>query len=272
MNSGAVTRSRIISIVTIFPLFFVFVIYSPRVIYAPLISLLGVIALYELYELFEKAKINSLKKAGIIFGCIISFSFITGEIYFAAFILTVSILLLLTYILTIQTKEFFFIIEQLFSTVFGLLYVSWLVGYLILLRYFPQGNKISFFLYFVTWSRDVGAFCIGSLFKGHKISPKISPNKTFEGTIGGVVACVLAVIFIKQVLLNDLSYYDCIYLGILLGIGGQIGDLCESVFKRAANVKDSGSLIPGQGGILDTFDSFIFTAPMLYYYLKFVYF
>ena len=118
------------------------------------------------------------------------------------------------------------------------------------------------------WATDTGAYYTGKTFGKHKFAPSISPNKTWEGTLGGLaLACVVAAAF-KETLLPDLTWLDAGILALLGGGWGQMGDLFESAFKRSCGVKDSGTLLPGHGGVLDRFDSLIFTAPAYYLYLS----
>ncbi len=112
---------------------------------------------------------------------------------------------------------------------------------------------------------------MGKLFGRHKLIPAISPGKTIEGSFGGIFWGILGGVAIKYAFLSAvIPLYHVIISGLLLGIVGQIGDLGESLLKRNANAKDSGSLIPGHGGMLDRCDSMILTAPLMYYYLKYV--
>jgi len=117
------------------------------------------------------------------------------------------------------------------------------------------------------WVTDTGAYYTGKSIGKHKFAPSISPNKTWEGTIGGLVAAILAAVAFKLFILAFLTWTDVFALALLGGFWGQLGDLLESAVKRSADVKDSGSLLPGHGGVMDRFDSLIFTAPMYYLYL-----
>ena len=117
---------------------------------------------------------------------------------------------------------------------------------------------------------DIAAFYTGLSIGKHKLYPEISPNKTIEGAIGGTLGCFMVVAAAKVFYMNQLSVMDVLIISVGIAVMGQLGDLCESMFKRAAGVKDSGNLIPGHGGILDRFDSVLFAAPFLYYYLVFI--
>ena len=116
---------------------------------------------------------------------------------------------------------------------------------------------------------DSAAFFGGSALGKHKLFPRVSPNKSWEGAVFGFLFAVISIILLKPVILNFLSWTDIIVLGIIIGTVGQIGDLVESLIKRDAGVKDSSGLIPGHGGIFDRFDSILFTAPVILLYLKY---
>lgn len=174
-------------------------------------------------------------------------------------------------------------------TLFGVLYVGWFASYVILLRRMGAGPEIFRFnpvgagyvimLLVLLWLGDGGAFFAGIAWGKHKLIPAISPNKTIEGSIGGIVLTLIGAALVKEagLLLNaagisffpDLSYNSYLLLGLGIAVVGQVGDLCESYLKRDAGLKDTGNLFPGHGGFLDRFDSLLFAAPLFYYYLKF---
>jgi len=149
------------------------------------------------------------------------------------------------------------------------LYVGMLGGSLIRLRNdFPQsiGPKLVFFLVLVVWLGDAGAYYVGKRFGRHLLSPRISPKKTIEGLIGGIAVSVLTAVVIHFTFFQAFPLVHAIIAGIILSVAGVIGDLAESMWKRSAAVKDSGTLFPGHGGFLDRFDSVFYTTPILYVY------
>jgi len=151
--------------------------------------------------------------------------------------------------------------------VLATLYVGMLGGSLIRLRNdFLSGWKLVFFLLLVVWLGDAGAYYIGKSLGRHKLSPRISPKKTVEGLAGGVAVSIITAIVIHLTFFKEFPLLHAIIAGAVLSVAGVIGDLAESMWKRSAAVKDSGTLIPGHGGFLDRFDSIFFTAPILYSY------
>lgn len=131
----------------------------------------------------------------------------------------------------------------------------------------PYGPKIIFWLIMCIWSVDVSAYIVGNLYGGSKLLPSVSPGKTWSGLIGGVVGSVTISIFIS--LYNGLfSFLNSVLLGIVIALLGQAGDLIESFIKRVVGVKDSGSIIPGHGGILDRVDGFVLSSPFVACFIK----
>jgi phosphatidate cytidylyltransferase len=145
-------------------------------------------------------------------------------------------------------------------------YVSLLFSHLILLRELNQGVYLTFLAIALTWATDTGAYFVGRAMGRNKLAPLVSPNKTIEGAIGGLIFAVGVSLAVGYMFPNSsLSSGSLTLLGLAAGITGQLGDLVESAIKRIAGVKDSGKLIPGHGGVLDRFDSILFTVPTVYY-------
>jgi phosphatidate cytidylyltransferase len=152
-------------------------------------------------------------------------------------------------------------------TLFGLLYIAWFFSFFIKLKFMPDGALLVAFVVLVTKIGDVGAYLVGSSIGRRSLIPRISPNKTVEGTIGGLVFSIVAAVASKAYL-PSFPYGHLLVLGILLGILAQVGDLAESLLKRDCAVKDSGKALSGFGGMLDLIDSLLFTAPIFYFYVE----
>jgi phosphatidate cytidylyltransferase len=161
------------------------------------------------------------------------------------------------------------------TTLFGLMYVPWLLNFIQKINFFPGVNGAHYVVYFilVTKFSDCGAYAVGSLIGKHKMIPRISPGKTWEGFGGAILTSVLASLvyayFVGERLAGMTSAHAVI-LGVILSVSAVVGDLIESIFKREAGVKDSGRFFPGIGGILDLLDSLLFNAPLMYLYLRHV--
>lgn len=161
------------------------------------------------------------------------------------------------------------------TTLFGLMYVPWLLNFIQKINFFPGIDGHYYVLYFVLVTKfsDMGAYAIGSLIGRHKMIPRISPGKTWEGFGGAILGSTLASVgftYFFQSKLAGMTYTHAVVLGILLSLCAVVGDLIESLFKREAGLKDSGRLFPGIGGILDLLDSLLFNAPIMYMYLRHV--
>lgn len=126
-----------------------------------------------------------------------------------------------------------------------------------------NGMWFLYLLLVIQWFTDSGAYLLGSAFGRHKLMPKVSPKKSVEGALGGIIVAVIGALLLN-LFVDLLPFGLMIFVAVFVSIGGQVGDLCESAVKRWAGVKDSGTLIPGHGGVLDRFDSMLFASPLLY--------
>jgi phosphatidate cytidylyltransferase len=169
-------------------------------------------------------------------------------------------------------------ISNLGTTLLGIFYIGFFSAALVDLREFYndsaftyyQGGYLIISILAAIWICDSAAYFLGTALGKHKLMPRISPNKSWEGAIAGFIFSVITLIAAKALLLEFLEWRDIIAIGIIIGILGQCGDLIESMIKRDSRVKDSSSIIPGHGGIFDRFDSLLFTAPVVYLYLKLI--
>jgi phosphatidate cytidylyltransferase len=159
------------------------------------------------------------------------------------------------------------------TTLFGLMYVPWLLNFIQKIIFFPGVDGKFFVLYFVLITKfsDMGAYVVGSLIGRHKMIPRISPGKTWEGFGGAILVSTgasLAFVHFFCGRMAGMNWIHAIILGVVLSSTAVVGDLIESLFKREAGVKDSGNFFPGIGGILDLLDSLLFNAPIMYLYLR----
>jgi phosphatidate cytidylyltransferase len=161
------------------------------------------------------------------------------------------------------------------TTLLGLMYVPYLLNFIQKINFFPRVEGHYYLLYFVLITKfsDTGAYAVGSLIGRHKMIPRISPGKTWEGFAGAIVTSTIASLVFLHFFgskMRGMSVIHGIILGITLSVTAVIGDLIESLFKREAGMKDSGHFFPGIGGILDLLDSLLFNAPIMYLYLRHV--
>jgi phosphatidate cytidylyltransferase len=160
--------------------------------------------------------------------------------------------------------------EIVFKQVLGIVYIPVCLSYLVLIRNGDDGVSWTFFLLIVVFLGDTGAFYMGSYLGRHKLCPAVSPNKTIEGSVGGLAANVCAGALFKIFFFPLLRWNLSILFFLCIGVAGQVGDLFESKFKRVAHIKDSGALLPGHGGFLDRIDALLFAAPVAYFFIEYL--
>jgi phosphatidate cytidylyltransferase len=259
---------RIYTILVLAPLVYVVIRYLPPLAFSGVVVLAGALALFEFYRLcFSNRSHSWLIGIGL-----------TG---FAALILGThrpdiivpTLLATLVGIITVPLLSRSPLEQSLRDgalTLFGVLYLGLTLGPLSMTRLLPLGEWLIFFLLVVTWASDTGAYVVGTLYGRHCLAPTISPKKTVEGLVGGLIGAIMVAYAARWWFLPELSGLDCLVLATLLTITGLWGDLTESAMKRSVGIKDSGGILPGHGGMLDRLDSLLFSAPAFYYYITMV--
>ena len=231
-------------------------------------TLLIAIGLWEFFNLVETKGVRLFRIFGLLVGL-----FIPISIYFKFPIkegwqlLFVVLGLFLLFLLELTKKERYQPIFSISATVFGILYISWCFSFIIRIRQLSDGMALVGFLILVTKSSDIGAYFLGKKYGNTRLLKRVSPQKSFEGAIGGfLLSLVVGTIF--SFLVKDLLFFgEKLFLTAVLALISQLGDLFESLIKRDCNIKDSGTILPGMGGVLDVIDSLIFTAPTFYLYI-----
>ncbi|MGM0501152.1 MAG: phosphatidate cytidylyltransferase [Bacillota bacterium] len=225
----------------------------------------------EYFKLVEHKGVRVNKFLGIILGLIliiITYQFANAQYLYGALILGL-IIILLKQILVKRNKSAIF---STALTYFGVCYVAGLFSHLILLYNLDianhSGKLIVIIPILATWFTDTGAYFIGLNLGKKALAPKISPKKTIEGAVGGLLSSIFVTVLLA--LYFNIALYHGMLLGVLIGVVAQLGDLSASAFKRDSEIKDSGDIIPGHGGILDRIDSLLFVLPVVYYYLLWV--
>jgi phosphatidate cytidylyltransferase len=151
----------------------------------------------------------------------------------------------------------------------GTFFIPITLANMVFLRELSSGMQIILVLFFTVWILDTAAYAFGRMYGKHKLVPNISPKKTVEGAIAGIVFGIISAVIFGSLIFSVFSVLKAALIGLMIAIVGQFSDLAESLMKRDADVKDSGSTIPGHGGFLDRFDSYLFAAPVLYWMLTF---
>jgi phosphatidate cytidylyltransferase len=160
-------------------------------------------------------------------------------------------------------------LERLCFTLFGAMFLGWMPAHLALIRDLrPDGEKLTYIFFAAVWLMDTAAYVGGHAFGRHKLAKGLSPKKTWEGAAAGFLFAVGGVCLLRHLLApEELGPRGAVVLGMIIGVCGQLSDLAEYLVKRAVGGKDSGKLLPGHGGMMDRFDSFILAAPAVYYFL-----
>ncbi|MBD8025738.1 phosphatidate cytidylyltransferase [Ureibacillus sp. Re31] len=259
-------KQRIITAVVAALVFIPFVIYGNL----PFTLLVYVIAAVGLYELLKMRNISIFSIPGII-GALIMFCILlpisTAELeeilpYSKLEFLMIGVILLLIYTVMIKNR---FTFDDVGFILTSALYVGIGFYYFIETRNAEDGLVFIIFALLIVWTTDSGAYFIGRKLGKKKLWPEISPNKTVEGFIGGIVTAVIFACIMQWIYPISSSWILLIVISIIASIFGQLGDLVESAIKRHYGVKDSGKLLPGHGGILDRFDSLLFVLPLLHF-------
>lgn len=261
--------ARIVSSVLILTLTGLIIFFFPNWVFALLASGMIGVALMEFFGLVEKKNIFVYKYAAVMIGMlvpmIIYFQMGT-EGYFTLEPFFIVISCLFIFVLQFIRRESAQALTSISVTMFGLLYIAWFFSFFIKIKFLPDGPLLVAFLVIVTKLGDVGAYAVGRTIGRRSLIPRISPKKTVEGTVGGLVFSVVGALASKAYL-PKMPYGHLLALGILLGILALVGDLAESLIKRDCNAKDSGTNVSGFGGILDIMDSLLFTTPIFYFYV-----
>ena len=232
-----------------------------------LVAIWGLLAVFEFYKMVAASKAPPLTYFGLIWTLLFILSPHFDYDTLTPLLLTSAVILPLTWLLVRPQKEGAF--AGWAWTIAGLLYIGWLLSYLVALRGQPDGTNWVFLALFATFGSDTSAFFVGRALGKHYLAPSISPGKTWEGAIAGVLgAIIVSLLFILPTPLSlHLNWGQAILLGLLVSVFGQLGDLVESLLKRNMGVKESGKLIPGHGGFLDRIDSVVFAGVVVYYYM-----
>ncbi len=253
-----------------------------------LIALFGLLTLWEFYGMLDAKGLPSFKITAMVCGAVM----LCGSFYYfsqvgPAHSYDFEMAVLLFFLLTVFTRQMFDSLRDdaplrtMAYTLFGLLYVLWLYNFMTKIVYVvPRATdgKVTgqfYVLYLITVTKfsDMGAYLTGSLVGRHQLIAHISPKKTWEGLAGALVFSLLASWGLFRIMPGHLAAFNWAHatvLGLLLGFAAVIGDLAESIIKRSTGVKDSGNLLPGIGGALDLIDSLLFTAPLLFFYMRLV--
>lgn len=262
-------RKRVITALICLPVIVIAVWFdTPLPWFTLLAAVWGTLAVYEFYRISGVTRVLPLACFGIIWAVLFILSPHFDYAFLMPLLLTSAVVLSLLLLVFYHEKQG--ALQIWAGTVTGILYAGWLLSFLVALR-LDAGRNWLFLALFVTFASDTAAFFIGSALGRRHLAPRISPNKTWEGVAGGVFgAMAVSLLFaLPSPLQLPLGYGQALLLGLLVSVFGQLGDLAESLLKRSSGVKESGSLMPGHGGLLDRMDSVVFAGIVVYYFFLF---
>lgn len=256
---------RVLSSVIFLP-FFIFLIHSGTPFYFMfLVMVASLLGLAEFFSLSKDKLSPSLRLSGYIWTLLIIFGAYSGGSSFLLGTLSGGILIIFL-VRLYNGKKLKGVIDDVGYLYTAIFYVVFLLSFLVLLRGSNDGSLWILLLFVITWAGDTVAYFSGRAFGNRKFYLEVSPKKSVEGFIGGFFGGIAAALLFKVIFFDQLTLANSIIVGAAIGLLGPLGDLCESLLKRSCDVKDSGGLIPGHGGILDRIDSILFSAPFVYYF------
>lgn len=289
MKSKLVTfLLRLISTIGLWALILGAIFSGQEWAFCAVISGMALVALFEYYGMLDGAGISHFKLTGMIAAAI----FLVGSFLFFGSVgpgdgLDFELGMLVLFLFAMFVRTMFGPIgnrkpmQCMAYTLFGLLYIPWLFNFLTKILYLlprdadggATGQYYLLYVALVTKFSDMGAYVFGTIFGKHPFVPHISPKKTWEGIFGALFSSLLGSYWLYALLPDKLSafgFLDLTVLGLVLGFAAVVGDLAESIVKRSTQIKDSSKVLPGIGGMLDLIDSILFTAPLLYFYMRVV--
>jgi len=259
-------KKRIITAVCLLPILVVAVWFDEPLPWLTIVAAIwGVLATLEFYRAVKTSRIEPLTSFGLIWTLLLIISPHCSWIYINPLLLTSAVVLPSLWLLARRQKENAF--ASWIWTTAGIIYIGFLLSHFVALRGLESGRDWVLFALFVTFASDSTAYFIGRAFGKHSLATNISPKKTQEGAVGGVIGAVIVSLLLVVLLDLPIGYVAATLLAIAVSFFGQIGDLLESLFKRNMGVKDSGNAMPGHGGFLDRIDSVVFAGVVVYYYV-----
>ncbi len=262
-----------------------FVFYRGGVLFLALILLIISMGQFEFFKLLENKGVSSDRAFGLLSSVILALASYFGYLQFLA---VFTFLMVIAFVLQFRRQDFSNVVVELGTTLIGIIYLGWFLSHAILLRNIDQNTAIKayaatvqgikdagfFYVVFVvacTFLNDAGAYFVGKWKGKKKLIPRMSPGKTVEGTIGGIISATITGGAVNLIFKSPLEYIWAFSFGLIIGVVAVFGDLIESLIKRSVGVKDSGGVLPGHGGVLDRFDSLILVFPVSYYFVMLYY-
>ena len=261
-------RQRFPTAMILLAILFVVVQYAPPIVILLALQALILAALLEFYGLVSKAGLKPRVAVGIVFTGLLAVSAYVPSFPLSAAIFIGILLTAFVYVVAVNRAELLSSFPASIAvTLMGPVYIAFTLDHLYLLR-IERGPFPVYLLCGAVFLGDSGAMLFGTLFGRHKMTPVASPNKTWEGSFGGLLFAAAGALVVKLLLLPEIGFARAILAGVLAHAFAQVSDPLESLFKRAAGVKDASSILPGHGGFLDRVDSLLLASPFFYYFIR----
>lgn len=253
------------------PFIILLVYVTTPLFFALFLCLVAVLALWEYFRIIfagnQNAAILPMTAVAYLVAPAMLLAASAGKLAMLAPILSVALILLAAISLPLF-KDDMDVVTTLVGVAFSLVYIPLSLACLVLLKFDSHGAAEIFFILCIVAGGDIGAFYTGSYLGRHKLCPAVSPKKTIEGSLGGLAANLLIGMIFGRLFLPGTPLWGCLLIAVLGGVAGQIGDLFESEFKRAAGIKDSGTILPGHGGLLDRIDALLLASPLAFVLMR----
>ena len=262
---------RTLTALVLLPLLFLLVQFSSKVFFFIVIQIIVLLSLYEFYDLSRKKRVYPKRALGMILALLIGGTFLFDKFPLGLALFAGLLILTVVYLVSITAlEELMAFPSEAALTFFGAFYLSFTLNHIILLRR-DFGPFYIYFLLIIVFTSDTGAFLIGKKWGKHKMAALASPNKTWEGSAAGVASGIVFGVAAGFVLFGkDILIWKVVLIAFMIQVIVQLSDPLESLFKRAAGVKDSSHILPGHGGMLDRTDSLVLAIPFFYYVLKYL--
>jgi phosphatidate cytidylyltransferase len=262
-------RQRTPTAIVMLAVLFAAVQWSPPFVFFLLVQAVIIASLLEFYSLAARKKLQPQRLAGGVAALLLGVPLCFPAIPLSLAVFGSLLFLGLYYLAYARSLERIMTVPgSLGITAFGALYVAFPMDFFPLLRV-QWGPKYLYFLFAVIFLGDTGAYLFGKLLGRHKMSPLVSPNKTWEGCAGGLIVACAGAAAAQSLLLPSIGLLQTVLCGLLVHAVAQLSDPLESLFKRAVGVKDSSNILPGHGGFLDRIDSLILAGPFFYFYITY---
>ena len=257
---------RVISGVMAIPIVLGIILYGHPGLFFFLIASIVLIAAHEYFSLIAKTGVSCFPVEGLV----LSFLLLVVGFFIPQFLMLFGIFIPLTLFVVwcFRGKNVHVALDSISYTLFGILYTAGLGGYFLLISNLEGGRQMIVFILLFVWAGDSAAFYVGRKLGERKLLEVVSPNKTIVGAVANVMGTLIASLLASSLFFNEIPLIHCLIVAFICGIIGQFGDLAESLIKRNCQVKDSGTLIPGHGGVLDRIDSLLYVGPAFYCYYQ----